>query len=141
MDTNLTVGQLIALATVAITVGGPVLVAFLRQRKSREDSAAVSAETIDTMARTVKSLMVSINEERLKRDEDMLKLERRLVDARAECSEEIRVLKESYEQRLDRMQQGHNDRVNSLKERIKLLECQVGNGNGLSATQDALGGE
>lgn len=106
--------QLLNALAIIVPVATAAAVAWIQKRKSPEDAAAVSASTMSTMTNTIRSLVEELETQR----DRMRELEKSMRDAEEACEKRIDELEQVHK----RARQGDRDRINSLKERVRVLE-------------------
>jgi hypothetical protein len=126
-----------------------LVAAIISRYKNKEELGAISTGALATLAGRVTEMNESLAEAEAARLDDCMRFEKDIEDLRtfyrhkllelevanaeaikklqAKNTREIDQLRVYYEGKIERIEQAHRDRVNSLKERIKVLE----NGSGI----------
>jgi hypothetical protein len=125
-----------ALPYVVAVVGSVAMLAaaYLRYMRSPYEAVAVKSDAIQNLTDSVDILTTRLGEERQARLKDCVEFETNLAGLRRELSSkydaQLYDMKAYYEERINRLEQGHKDTVKVLKMRIRELENRVKNGNG-----------
>jgi hypothetical protein len=131
------VATLLEAAPYIVAIVGSVamlMAAYLRYRKSPYEAVAVKSDAIQSLTDSVDTLTIRLSSERDARLQDCIEFEQNIADLRIELSRkydtQLYDMKAYYEERINRLEQGHRDVVKVLKTRIRELENAVKNGNG-----------
>lgn len=126
--------QFSAYAVAIVGTIATIIVAWIQHRRSPHEAVAIRSEAIESLTNSVEKLTVRLNIVQSERIADCLEFDRNLDALRIELSDKydrrLSEMQAHYEQKIARLEQGHRDRVEALKKRIKELESRVENGNG-----------
>ena len=117
-----------------------IAAAWIRYRRSPHQAVAVKSTAIKELVESVAMLAERLNESQdaigvaqAARLRDCLNFEQDISSLREELSSKydarLREMKTYHEGRIARIEQGHRDRVEALKLRIKELELRLDNGD------------
>ena len=136
METEKILATLLDAAPYIVAIVGStamMIAAFLRYRRSPLQAIAVKADAIQNLTDSVDTLTTRLSEERDARLQDCIDFEKNIGDLRRELSKkydaQLYDMRAYYEERINRLEQGHKDTVKVLKTRIWELENLMKNGN------------